>query len=70
MIQTTHVRKKSKKRYTYRGKEDEKDGSCSMHGGDYSYKILVGKSDGNRSLGRPRGGWDYNIRMDLREIGR
>jgi hypothetical protein len=34
-----------------------------------AYKILVGKPEGKRPLGRPRNGWDDNITMDLREIG-
>jgi len=34
-----------------------------------AYKILVGKSEGKRLLGRPRLRWKDNIRMDLREIG-
>jgi hypothetical protein len=29
----------------------------------------VGKSEGKRSLGRRSRGWEYNIKMDLREIG-
>jgi hypothetical protein len=33
------------------------------------YRILVGKPDGKRSLGRPRRRWVYNIKMDLRETG-
>jgi hypothetical protein len=33
------------------------------------YKILVGKPEGKRPLGRPRRRWEDNIRMDLREIG-
>jgi hypothetical protein len=33
------------------------------------YRVLVGKSDGKRPLGRPRHRWVYNIKMDLREIG-
>jgi hypothetical protein len=32
------------------------------------YIILVEKSDGKRSLGRPRRRWKCNIRMDVREI--
>jgi len=32
------------------------------------YRILVGKPQGRRPLGRPRRRWDYNIRMDLREV--
>jgi hypothetical protein len=33
------------------------------------YKVLVGKPEGKRPLGRPRYGWEDGIRMDLREIG-
>jgi len=32
------------------------------------YKILVGKPEGKRPLGRPRLRWE-DIRMDLREMG-
>jgi hypothetical protein len=33
------------------------------------YRILVGKPEGKRPLGRPRHRWVDNIKMDLREIG-
>jgi hypothetical protein len=33
------------------------------------YKVLVGKPEGKRPLGRPRGRWEDGIRMDLRVIG-
>jgi hypothetical protein len=33
------------------------------------YKVLVGKPEGRRRLGRPRCGWEDGVRMDLREIG-
>jgi hypothetical protein len=33
------------------------------------YKILVGKPEGKRPLGRPRRRWEDGIRMYLREIG-
>jgi hypothetical protein len=33
------------------------------------YKILVGKPEGKRPLGRPRRRWENGIRSDLREIG-
>jgi hypothetical protein len=33
------------------------------------YKVLVGKPEGKRPLGRPSRKWDDGIRMDLREIG-
>jgi hypothetical protein len=32
-------------------------------------RILVGKTEGKRLLGRPRRRWMDNIKMDLREIG-
>jgi hypothetical protein len=34
-----------------------------------SYRALVGKPEGRRSLGRPRRRWEDNIKMDLREVG-
>jgi len=33
------------------------------------YRILVGKPDGRRPLGRPRRRWVDNIRMDFQEVG-
>jgi len=33
------------------------------------YKVLVGKPEGKRPLGRPRHRWVDNIRMDLQEVG-
>jgi hypothetical protein len=33
-----------------------------------AHRILVGKPEGKRPLGRPRCKWEDNIRMDLREI--
>jgi len=32
------------------------------------YKVLVGKLEGKRPLGRPRRRWVDNIRMDLQEV--
>jgi hypothetical protein len=34
-----------------------------------AYRILVGKPEGKRPLGRPKRRWVDNIRMDLGEIG-
>jgi hypothetical protein len=34
-----------------------------------AFRILVGKPEGKRPLGRPRRSWVDNIKMDLREIG-
>jgi hypothetical protein len=33
------------------------------------YRILVGRPEGKRLLGRPRRSWEDNIKMDLREMG-
>ena len=33
------------------------------------HRVLVGKPEGNRSLGRPRHRWEDNIKMDLQEVG-
>jgi hypothetical protein len=34
-----------------------------------AYRVLVEKPEGRRPLGRPRRGWEGNIKMDLREVG-
>jgi hypothetical protein len=33
------------------------------------FRVLVGRPEGRRPLGRPRRRWEDNIKMDLREIG-
>ena len=33
------------------------------------YRVLVGKPEGKRPLGRPRHRWEYNVKMDLQEVG-
>ena len=33
------------------------------------YRVLLGKTEGRRPLGRPRRSWVDNIRMDLQELG-
>jgi len=33
------------------------------------YRVLVGKLEGKGPLGRPRCGWENNIKMDLQELG-
>jgi hypothetical protein len=33
------------------------------------YRVLIGKSEGNRSLGRTRRRWEDNIKKDLQEVG-
>jgi hypothetical protein len=45
-------------------------GPCSTNGGEEeAYRLLVGKPEGKRPLGRPRRRWMDNIRMDLGEVG-
>ena len=41
-----------------------------MEEGRGVYKVLVGKPEGNRPLGRPRRRWEDNIKTDLEEVGR
>ena len=33
------------------------------------YRVLVGKSEEKKPLGRPRRRWENNIKMDLQELG-
>jgi hypothetical protein len=45
--------------------------ACSTNGEKRNaYRILVGKPEGKRPLGRSRRRWEDNIIIDLREIGR
>jgi hypothetical protein len=39
-----------------------------MREGRGVYRVLIGRSEGKRPLGRPRRRWEDNIKMDLREI--
>jgi hypothetical protein len=34
-----------------------------------AYRILVGRSEGRRTLGRPRSRWEDNIKMDFQDLG-
>jgi leucyl-tRNA synthetase len=44
--------------------------TCRTHWGKIiGYKMLVGKPQDKRPLGRHRRTWEYNIKMDLRETG-
>jgi hypothetical protein len=36
---------------------------------DGVYRVLVGKPEGKRLLGKPRRRWKDNIKMDLQEVG-
>ena len=40
------------------------------HGGNRnSYRVLLGKHEGKRTLGRPRDQWEDNIKVYIKEIG-
>jgi hypothetical protein len=50
--------------------EEEMGGACSTTGEKRNaYRLLVGKPEGKRSLGKPRRRWVDNMRMDLGEVG-
>jgi hypothetical protein len=50
-------------------KEVERAGHVARMGeGRGVYRVLVGRPEGKRPLGRPRCRWKDNIKMDLREI--
>ena len=41
-----------------------------MEEGRGVHKVLVGKPEGKRPLGKPRRRWEDNIKTDLQEVGR
>jgi len=44
-------------------------GECSAYGGGERVpRVLMGKPEGKRPLGRPRRRWKENIKMDLQEV--
>jgi hypothetical protein len=44
--------------------------ACSTNGEKKNaYRVLVGKPEGKKPLGRPRSRWVDKIKMHLREIG-
>ena len=44
--------------------------ACGTYGEDRGvHRVLVGKPEGKRPLGRPRRRWEDNIKMDLQEDG-
>jgi len=44
--------------------------ACGAYGlGEGVYRVLLGKPEGRRPLGRPRRRWVDNIRMDLQKVG-
>ena len=45
-------------------------GTSSMYGERRgAYRALVGRPEGESPLGRPSYRWEYNIKMDLKEVG-
>jgi hypothetical protein len=49
-------------------KEDEMGKACSTYGDMINaYRMLVGKPEGKKPLGRPRRRWKDNIKMDLKK---
>ena len=50
--------------------KNEMGRSCGAYGwGEGVYRVLVGKPEGKRPLGRPRRRWVDNIRTDLQQVG-
>jgi hypothetical protein len=44
--------------------------TCGTHGDRRGvYRVLIGRPEGKRTLGRPGHRWEDNIKMDLRETG-
>jgi len=41
--------------------------TCGTHGGRGAYKVLVGRPEDKRPLGRPSRRWEDNIKMEIRE---
>jgi len=49
--------------------KNEMGWACSTYGKRIGfYRVLMGKPEEKRPLVRPRRRWDYNIKMDLREV--
>ena len=45
------------------------DGACNTYWEKKgAHRVLVGKPEGKRPLGRPRRGWEDNIMLDLQEV--
>ena len=44
-------------------------GACGVYGGGV-HRVLVGKPEGKRPMGRLRRRWENNIKIDLHEVGR
>jgi hypothetical protein len=51
-------------------KKNEVGGACSTcWEGRVAYRVLVGRPEGRRPLGRPRRRWDNKIKKDIQEVG-
>ena len=45
-------------------------GTCSTYGEMMdAYRFWMGKTEGKGPLGRPRCGWEDNVKMDIQEVG-
>ena len=55
--------------YIYRERRRWAEHVVRMGEGRGMYRVLVGKPEGKRPLGRPRRRWDDNIKTDLQEVG-
>jgi len=54
----------------YKSEKNEMGWTCSTYGESRGvYRVLMGKPEGKRPLGRPRLRWEDNIKMDLEEVG-
>ena len=53
-----------------KSRKNEMGGACGTHGDRRGvYRVLMGKHEGKKPLGRPRRRWEDNIKMDLQEVG-
>jgi hypothetical protein len=43
--------------------------AASMGGRRGAHRVLMGKTEGKKPLGRPRRRWEDNIKMDLQKVG-
>jgi hypothetical protein len=49
--------------------KNDMGGACIVYGGRGVYRVLVGKHEGKRPLGRPWRRWEDDIKADLQEVG-
>ena len=70
MLRNTHMRDDSSGDKTIKSRRMRWAGHVARMGEERGlYRVLVGKPEGKRPLGRPRRRWVDNIRMDLQEVG-